>query len=86
MLNKLIMLSMARGDRHRLRTLAVVLGLTVIPGAARAQTGATSFEELRRILKNGQTIVVTDTTGQRIKGKVREVSTSPRCWRAASSR
>ena len=36
-----------------------------------------SFEELRLSLKNGQTIVVTDTNGQRTKGKVRDVSTSP---------
>ena len=64
--------------RRRWRTLILLLLLGMAaPGAAHAQTVATSFEELRRILKNGQTIVVTDTAGQRITGKVREVSTSP---------
>ena len=68
---------MADPHRGRLRPFIVLLILGITPGAARAQTPATSFEELRRILKNGQTIVVTDTSGQRIKGKVRDVSTSP---------
>ena len=65
------------GNRRRARTFVVVLILSLAPGAARAQTAATSFEELRRMLKNGQTIVVTDTSGQRTTGKVRDVSTSP---------
>jgi hypothetical protein len=55
----------------------LLLILSAAPSAARAQTAASSFEELRPMLKNGQTIVVTDTTGQRITGKVRDVSTSP---------
>jgi hypothetical protein len=59
-------------------TFILLLILSIVPGAARAQTAATtSFEELRRILKHGHRIVVTDTTGQRVTGKVREVSTSP---------
>jgi len=70
---------MAGLNRRRLRTpvLVLVLVLSMAPAAARAQTPATSFEELRLILKNGQTIVVTDANGQRTKGKVRDVSTSP---------
>ena len=60
-----------------MRTFAVVLALGVVPEAARAQTPATSFEELRTILKEGRTIVVTDASGQQIKGKVRELSGSP---------
>ena len=61
---------------HCRRCVLVVLVLG-IAGAARAQPPAASVADLRAILKNGQTIVVTDTAGQRIKGKVREVSSSP---------
>lgn len=59
------------------RTFVLVLIVGAAPGLARAQTPATSFDELRLRLKNGQTVVVTDTSGQRIKGKVRELSGSP---------
>ena len=47
------------------------------PAGARAQTPAASFADLLAILKHGQAVVVTDTTGQRIKGKLRDVSSSP---------
>jgi hypothetical protein len=59
------------------RTFALVLILGVLPGAVRAQTAATSFDELRLRLKRGQTVVVTATSGERIKGKVGDVSGSP---------
>ena len=64
---------------HRQRVRAVVLAglLGVLPSAARAQTPSASFDDLRAILKDGQTVVVTDTAGQRIKGKLRDVSSSP---------
>jgi hypothetical protein len=54
---------------------AVVLILA--PAVARAQPAAASFDELRQVLKPGQTVVVTDTAGRRIKGKLAEVSLSP---------
>jgi hypothetical protein len=55
-------------------TLAVFLVLA--PNPAPAQTVSTSFEELRQVLKKGQTVVVTDATGQRTKGKVGDLSPS----------
>ena len=56
------------------RTLA--LFVIVAPSPAPAQTASNSFEELRLLLKKGQTVVVTDATGQRTKGKVADVSPS----------
>jgi hypothetical protein len=56
------------------RTLA--LFVIVAPNPAPAQTASNSFEELRLLLKKGQTVVVTDATGQRTKGKVADVSPS----------
>jgi hypothetical protein len=50
--------------------------LILVPSHAPAQPVATSFEELRQILKRDQTVVVTDANGQRTKGKVAEVSPS----------
>jgi hypothetical protein len=41
---------------------------------APAQTVANSFEELQQVLKKGQTVVVTDASGQRTRGKVADVS------------
>jgi len=61
-------------NRHMWSTLAVLLILT--PGRAPAQTVANSFEELRQVLKKGQAVAVTDASGQRIKGKVADVSPS----------
>jgi len=62
-------------NRQMWSTLAVLVSL--VPSPAPAQTVATSFDELRQVLKNGQTVVVTDANGQRTKGKVRNVSVSP---------
>ena len=61
-------------NRHVWSTLAVFIILA--QGPAAAQTVANSFEELPKVLKNGQTVVVTDASGQRIKGKVADVSPS----------
>jgi hypothetical protein len=60
--------------RHIWSTLAVfgILGA----GPASAQTIANSFEELQTVLKKGQTVVVTDASGQRVKGKVSDLSAS----------
>jgi hypothetical protein len=55
-------------------TLAVFVVLAKSP--APAQTVSNSFEELRQVLRKGQTVVVTDATGQRTKGKVTDVSPS----------
>jgi hypothetical protein len=52
------------------------LFVILAPSPAPAQTLSNSFEELRLLLKNGQTVVVTDATGQRTKGKVADVSSS----------
>jgi len=60
-----------------MRILLLILALSLAPRAARAQTTVTSLADLRQVLKNGQTIVVTDASGQRFKGKLRDVSTSP---------
>lgn len=43
--------------------------------SATAQT-ATSFQELRQLLQDGQVVVVVDSSGRHIKGKVSEVSPS----------
>lgn len=61
-------------NRHMWNTVAVFVIL--IPGLASAQTVAHSFEELRQVLKNGQSVVVTDASGQRTRGKVADVSPS----------
>lgn len=59
----------------RLWTLLAVF-VILAPSPAPAQTVAGSFEELRQVLKKGQTVVVTDASGQRIRGKVGDVSPS----------
>jgi hypothetical protein len=61
-------------NRHMWSTLAVFVILA--PSPAPAPTVASSFEELRQVLKKGQTVVVTDASGQRTKGKVADVSPS----------
>jgi hypothetical protein len=66
-----VMLSL---NRHTSSALAVLVILA--PSPAPAQTASNSFEELRQVLKKGQTVVVTDATGQRTKGKVADLSPS----------
>jgi hypothetical protein len=66
-----VMLSL---NPHMWSTLAVFVILA--PSPAPAQTVANSFEALRQVLKKGQTVVVTDASGQRTKGKVAGVSPS----------
>jgi hypothetical protein len=48
----------------------------LVPSPAPAQSVANTFEELGQVLKKGQTIVVTDASGQRTKGKVSDLSPS----------
>ena len=52
------------------------LALFVLLVPAPAQTVANSFEELRQVLKKGQTVVVTDAGGQQTKGKVADSLTN----------
>src|SRR5215218_8285963 len=66
-----VMLSL---NPRRWSTLAVFVILA--PSPAPAQTVANSFEELQQVLKKGQTVVVTDASGQGTKGKVADVSPS----------
>ena len=56
--------------------ITVAAFVILAPSLAPAQTVANSFEELRQVVKKGQTIVVTDASGQRTKGSVADVSPS----------
>jgi hypothetical protein len=55
---------------------ALAVFAILAPNPARAQAASSSFDELRQVLKKGQTVVVTDTSGVRTKGKVADVSPS----------
>jgi hypothetical protein len=61
-------------NSHLWSSLAVIAVLCPTP--ARAQPVAHTFEELRQVVKKGQTVVVTEASGQRTKGKVADVSPS----------
>jgi hypothetical protein len=50
--------------------------LLVAPLKVSAQVVATSFEELRALVKAGDTIYVTDASGRRTKGRLGELSAS----------
>ncbi len=54
---------------------AVVVLLGVAP-AARAQAIATSFDQLRVLVKPGDSVTVTDAAGQEATGKIRSLSSS----------
>jgi len=62
------------GNGKRLAATVVVL-LGVAP-AARAQEIATSFDQLRVLVKPGDSVTVTDAAGQETKGKIRSLSSS----------
>ena len=51
--------------------------VTLAPNPAPAQPVATSFEELRQVLKPGQTVLVIDASGHRTRGRVAELPPSP---------
>jgi hypothetical protein len=59
---------------HTWSTLA--LFAILVPSPAPAQTVSSSFEQLGQVLRKGQTVVVTDSSGERTKGKVADVSAS----------
>ena len=71
-------------NRHRWSALA--LFVILVPSPAPAQTVANSFDELRQVLKKGQTVVVTDASGQRTKGRVWDVSPSSVVVRSPEAR
>ena len=54
----------------------VAVFVILVPSPAPAQSIANTFEELQTVLKKGQTVIVTDASGQRIKGKVADMSPS----------
>jgi hypothetical protein len=56
--------------------LGFVVAVMLFPGSARAQTVAQSFEELQRILKAEDVVVVIDRADQQSTGRVAEVSAS----------
>jgi hypothetical protein len=56
--------------------IAIALVLVLAPIDACAQLIATSFEELPGALQQGETILVTTASGDRLKGDVLDVSTS----------
>lgn len=53
---------------------AVVLLAMLAPASAPAQTPASSFDDLPRILKEGQTVFIRDDAGRETRGKVADVS------------
>ncbi len=53
----------------------LVVAVALLPGVSRAQEIAT-FEDLQRTLTKGQTVLVIDDTGLKIRGKVEELSPS----------
>ena len=64
-------------ELHRRVAIALAAFFLLTPSEVPAQTTATSFDELRRVLKDGQAVVVTDASGRRTKGRVASVSASP---------
>ena len=61
---------------NRRRLGGFVFAVALFPGTAGAQTAVHSFEELQRMLKVRQTVVVTDESGQEVKGRVDQLSTA----------
>jgi hypothetical protein len=64
---------------RQLSTLALWMSLPLVfvaPHQANAQLVATSFEELRSLVKSGDTIYVTDANGKKTKGRLGELTQS----------
>jgi hypothetical protein len=73
----------------RIQTAHVALCATlmlVLPVSSRAQTAATSFDELRAVVQDGDKVVVTSSDGGRTRGRLTNLTTSsmvvmtPRFW------
>ncbi|MCU0256656.1 MAG: hypothetical protein MUF60_07915, partial [Vicinamibacterales bacterium] len=75
------------------RTAWLVLGFLLLPvRASMAQLPAQSFEQLRVLVAQGDTLLVTDETGREVTGRLTdlaaasltlEVGGAPRTWAAA---
>ncbi len=55
---------------------ACVTALTLFPTTSGAQSSATTFDELRLAVKDGDQVVVTDSDGRRTRGKIAKVTAS----------
>jgi hypothetical protein len=53
---------------------ALIWSALLLPASAAAQSEATSFDELQRMVKPGQRVVVTELDGRETKGAVTQVS------------
>jgi hypothetical protein len=63
--------------RSTCRTLGVwALAAALCPAPVGAQTVARSFDDLRSLVKPGQTVHVIDTTGREVEGRIIELSSS----------
>ena len=54
-----------------------VFAVALFPASARAQAAADSFEELQRMSKMRQTVVVIDESGREVRGRVDQLATAP---------
>jgi hypothetical protein len=52
------------------------MALMLLPADGHAQNPATSFDELRRVVRDGDEVAVVDTNGRRTRGKLLTVTTS----------
>ena len=62
-----------------LSTLALLMSLPLVfvaPHRANAQILATSFEQLRAIVRAGDTVIITDASGRKSKGRLGQLSAS----------
>lgn len=57
-------------------TLALLLAGVLMPQALLAQDTAQTFDQLQKVLEVGQSVVVTDVSGERVKGVVASLSPS----------
>jgi hypothetical protein len=62
--------------RNAWQVAAACLMLIGVTATAGAQQAATSFDELRALVKAGDTVTVIDTVGHAIRGKVADISSS----------
>ena len=53
-----------------------VFAVALFPAGARAQAAADSFEELQRMSKVRQTVMVIDESGREVKGRVDQLATA----------
>ena len=64
------------GIRFRGHVVALCVVFSGIASIAAAQEAATSFEQLRRSVKNGDAVTVTDPAGEPLKGQIVDLSAS----------